>query len=96
MAPMLAAFVGKHVSVLTLDGRNVVGELVGFDQTHNLVLRHARERNFERGAAVVHVELGLFLLRGDNLAIVGEISAELDRQTQWSAIRGRSLKPIVH
>jgi small nuclear ribonucleoprotein (snRNP)-like protein len=40
----LETFVNKMISVITGDGRNIVGLMRGFDQTVNIVLQDSHER----------------------------------------------------
>jgi U6 snRNA-associated Sm-like protein LSm8 len=40
----LEAFVNKLISVITGDGRNIIGLMKGFDQTVNIVLEDSHER----------------------------------------------------
>ena len=67
MAAMLEGMVDKVVQVLTNDGRNIIGLLKGFDQTTNVILDECRERVFSSDAGVEEVQLGLYILRGDNM-----------------------------
>lgn len=55
------------ISVVTCDGRNLVGNLRGFDQTTNLILDECHERVFSPDAGVEQVVLGLYIIRGDNM-----------------------------
>lgn len=43
------------------------GTLKGFDQTVNLILSSSHERVFSSGAGVEVVQLGLYIIRGDNM-----------------------------
>ena len=55
------------VSVITSDGRNIVGSLKGFDQTTNIILEQSHERVFSEEKGVVQNPLGLYIVRGDNM-----------------------------
>lgn len=55
------------ISVITNDGRNLVGNLRGFDQTTNLILDECHERVFSPDAGVEQHVLGLYIIRGDNM-----------------------------
>ena len=57
----------ETVSVITSDGRNIVGTLRGYDQAINIILADSHERVFSSSRAVEVVELGLFVVRGDNM-----------------------------
>lgn len=68
------------------DGRVVVGKLLGFDQVSNLVLSECVERIFRADAGVDVVSLGVFVLRGDNVAAVGEMDEAVDGTIKWNEI----------
>jgi U6 snRNA-associated Sm-like protein LSm8 len=60
------------VCVLTADGRLIVGQLVGHDQVQNLIMNDAHERVYSADENVEKVPLGLYVIRGDNLCVIGE------------------------
>ncbi|KAG8459694.1 hypothetical protein KFE25_003146 [Diacronema lutheri] len=96
MASDLQSCVGKPVHVVTNDGRHLLGVLKGYDQKTNVVLDESHERVFAADAPVEQVPLGLYLVRGDNIAVIGEIDEELDAELDLSTIVAQPLKPIVH
>jgi len=83
MSSSLSTFVDKFVTIITTDGRLLVGYLRGYDQTTNLILSGAQERTISPDEPVVTEELGLYILRGDNVALVGETDEERDQKTNW-------------
>jgi U6 snRNA-associated Sm-like protein LSm8 len=83
---LLVEFLEKRVAVVTNDGRIVVGELLGFDQVSNLVLRKCVERVFGAASGVESVEHGVYVLRGDNVAAVGEIDEARDSAVKWGEV----------
>eukprot|EP00898_Chlorokybus_atmophyticus_P003215 jgi/Chlat1/3895/Chrsp26S04179 len=87
----LESLVDQPISVITSDGRNIVGVLRGFDQTTNLILDESHER-----AGVEQLVLGLYVIRGDNIAVVGELDEELDSNLDLNAIRAHPLKGVAH
>ncbi|KAK2170610.1 hypothetical protein NP493_1147g00081 [Ridgeia piscesae] len=72
------------------------GTLKGFDQTINLILDESHERVFSSGQGVEQVVLGLYIIRGDNVAVIGEIDNELDKQMELSSVRAEPLNAVVH
>uniref|UniRef100_A0A7R9VU33 U6 snRNA-associated Sm-like protein LSm8 n=1 Tax=Chlamydomonas euryale TaxID=1486919 RepID=A0A7R9VU33_9CHLO len=92
LAPML----DTTVCVITNDGRNLVGMLRGYDQTNNIVLEECHERVYSTKAGVELEPLGLYMVRGDNVAVVGEIDDEVDSKIDFNALRAPPLKPIRH
>lgn len=47
-------------------------------------------------AGVEQVVLGLYIIRGDNIAVIGELDADMDAKTDLGAVRAAALKPVVH
>mmetsp|Transcript_37306 Transcript_37306/g.75579 ORF Transcript_37306/g.75579 Transcript_37306/m.75579 type:complete len:100 (+) Transcript_37306:129-428(+) len=92
----LQGLIGLPVSIITNDGRNIVGTLRGLDQKLNVILEDCHERLFSKDAGVEQDQLGLYIVRGDNMALVGEVDEQLDGQTDWTAKRADPLKHIVH
>ena len=62
----------EKLFIVTSDGRTIVGTLLGNDQVQNLILNDAIERVYSSDADVEEVPLGLYVIRGDNLCLVGE------------------------
>lgn len=96
MSNALETFVNHSVSVITADGRVIIGTLKGFDQTINLILDDSHERVFSSSEGVEHVVLGLYIIRGDNVALIGEIDEVTDKQLDLGDIRAEPLNPVVH
>ncbi|CAK9795502.1 U6 snRNA-associated Sm-like protein LSm8 [Anthophora quadrimaculata] len=96
MASGLESYVNHTVSIITSDGRNFIGTLKGFDQTINIILDESHERVYSTTQGVEQVVLGLHIIRGDNVAIVGELDDEMDARLDLSAIRADPLSSIVH
>ncbi|GFG40434.1 hypothetical protein Cfor_01603 [Coptotermes formosanus] len=72
------------------------GTLKGFDQTINLILDESHERVYSTNQGVEQVVLGLHIIRGDNVAIVGELDENLDSRLDLSSIRADPLNHVVH
>ncbi|KAL7288691.1 U6 snRNA-associated Sm-like protein LSm8 [Trichogramma pretiosum] len=96
MASGLESFVNHTVSIITSDGRNFIGTLKGFDQTINLILDESHERVYSTNRGVEQVVLGLHIIRGDNVAIVGEVDDEMDARMDLSVIRAEPLSAVAH
>lgn len=86
---LLLEYVDKRVNVITNDGRNVTGTLRGFDQVCNVILEKSIERIFSQSAGVETVTLGLYIIRGDNIAVLGEIDQEQDAKVPWHTTKVR-------
>ena len=93
----LGELVGKMVTVVTMEGRTLVGVLRGRDALNNLVLADAHERLFSPDRAGCEREpLGLFLVRGDSVALVGELDEDEDARVEWSKVRGSVLEDVSY
>mmetsp|Transcript_8160 Transcript_8160/g.24151 ORF Transcript_8160/g.24151 Transcript_8160/m.24151 type:complete len:96 (-) Transcript_8160:1600-1887(-) len=89
MASTLAEWRDKSICVVTGDGRIILGDLVGHDQVQNLILNDAKERVYSDGAPPETVELGLYVIRGDNVCLVAEYDVGL-----WTDEAVAPLAPI--
>lgn len=67
MASTLKDLLEKTVSIITNDGRNIIGLMKGYDQTLNVVLEESHERVFSPNEGVSQTVLGLYIIRGDNM-----------------------------
>lgn len=94
MASALSEYENKSVHIITSDGRNIVGKLSGYDQLQNLILSEASERIFSSVSKPEVVPLGLFVVRGDNVAVVAFVEEKDD--VGWEAVQCEPLRPIQH
>ena len=94
MASSLVSYVGQLVEVVTWDGRLIVGNLKGFDQQTNLILTNSEERVFSITAGVEKQPLGLYVIRGDTVAVIGEIDKDLDGVLDFSSIKAAPVKNL--
>ena len=62
---------------------------VGHDQVQNLILNQAQERVYVEDAPAETVDLGLYVIRGDNVALIGEFDPNL-----WTEDPAQPLPPI--
>ncbi len=83
----------ETVSVVTNDGRTLLGQLTGFDQTLNIILKDTQERIFSMDG-VETVSLGVYIIRGDNIAIVGLVDKTLDAGIVWTDVKAEQLPQI--
>jgi U6 snRNA-associated Sm-like protein LSm8 len=89
----------EKVLVITVDGRTLVGDLLSCDQVTNIVLNNTVERTIrpaddpEPSSEVSH---GLYLVRGDNITIVGLVDEELDKTIDWEKVRGEVIGTTKH
>ncbi|KAF9694679.1 hypothetical protein EKO04_007639 [Ascochyta lentis] len=95
----LNAYLNKRVSVLTLDGRTMVGTLFSCDGSMNLVLADAYERIIrpaEDGVPSEEVPLGLYIVRGDSVAVCGRVDEDVDGKIDWTKVHGEVLGSTRH
>ena len=70
----------------------MVGILKSCDGSMNLVLADAVERIIrprEEDLKSEEVPLGLYIIRGDTVAVCGRVDEELDGRIDWTEVRGR-------
>ncbi|CAD6194220.1 unnamed protein product [Caenorhabditis auriculariae] len=94
MTSSLDGYMNRVTTVITGDGRTIVGLLKGFDQLINIILEDAHERVYSETAGVETVPLGLYIIRGDNVAIVGEVDEEIDKRIDLDNVKASPLAPI--
>jgi len=85
MASELEGYINHTVTVFTCEGRIIVGTMKGFDQTINLILEDSHERVYST-TGVEQVTLGLYIVRGDNVALVGEVDEEVDKKIDFTSM----------
>ena len=72
MASSIESYVGHTVSVITADGRNIVGTLKGYDQTINIILDESHERVYSQNAGVEQVNIVILICK-DNVSLYTNI-----------------------
>ena len=95
----LKNFTNSRVLILTIDGRTLVGTLVSHDQVTNIVLSNTVERIIrppEDPAPSEEVEHGLYVIRGDNVCLVGLVDEEMDGRIDWGKVRGNVIGTTKH
>ncbi|CAF0758798.1 unnamed protein product [Adineta steineri] len=94
MAQVLDSYINKSVNIVTSDGRIIIGILRGFDQAINIILDDSHERVFSTTEGVEQILLGLYIIRGDNVALIGEIDEELEKNIDFSSIHADPLRAV--
>lgn len=94
MATEIANYIEQQVEVVTWDGRTIVGVLKGFDQNINLILTESHERVYSMQAGIEKVPLGLYVIRGDTVAVIGEINKEVDSLLDFGSIKAAPIKSL--
>lgn len=78
-----------------MDGRTLLGTLLSTDQLTNLVLTDTVERiirTTDDDEPSSQVEHGLYLIRGDNVVICGEIDEKIDGDIDWTKVKGEVIR----
>lgn len=86
----------KSVSVITSDGKVLVGTLKGIDKTTNVILDDSHERVFSSDQGVEKHQLGLCVIRGENVALIGEVDRDIDHKLDLGKCKAKPLKPVTH
>lgn len=112
----------EKVCIITTDGRNLVGTLVAFDNTTNLVcplpptpslfeqqltppppptqvLKSTVERVIrspEDGEPSSEVPHGLYVVRGENVCLIGLVDETLDESINWTEVKGAPIGTTKH
>ncbi|KAI5057685.1 hypothetical protein GOP47_0027700 [Adiantum capillus-veneris] len=73
----LADNLDKKLLVILRDGRKLIGTLRSFDQFANVVIEGAVERIIV-GDQYCDVSLGLYIIRGENVVLIGELDSTRD------------------
>lgn len=81
----------KRLMVLLRDGRTLIGYLRSVDQFANLVLHRCIER-IHVGSDFGDIPRGVFVVRGENVVLLGEIDEEKETNT---TLREVSLEEIL-
>ncbi|KAL2165621.1 hypothetical protein VTG60DRAFT_4242 [Thermothelomyces hinnuleus] len=95
----LNSYTEKKVCIITTDGRNLVGTLAAHDHTTNLVLKNTVERVIrspEDGEPSAEVPLGLYIVRGENVCLVGLVDEALDASINWAEVKGAAIGTTKH
>ncbi|CRK97580.1 CLUMA_CG010966, isoform A [Clunio marinus] len=75
----LLDLIDRKLMILLRDGRTLIGFLRSCDQFANLVLHKAIER-IHVGDKYGDMERGIFIIRGENVVLLGEIDREKEEQ----------------
>lgn len=78
-----------------MDGRTLLGTLLSTDQMTNLVLTETVERiirTSDDDEPSSQVEHGLYLIRGDNVVVCGEVDEKIDGEIDWTKVKGEVIR----
>lgn len=98
MASALSSYQSQTIHILTTDARCFRGTLVGYDQVQNLILQNTTEYIQGDGEDAVEVlPLGLYVLRGDMVAVIGDSGLSEDgKQVDVTVTGYREMHGVRH
>lgn len=86
----------QSVSVITADGKVLVGTLKGIDSGTNVILDDSHERVFSNDHGVEKHQLGLCVIRGENVAVIGQVDRDMDLKLDLTRCKAKPLKQVTH
>ncbi|KAG0293567.1 hypothetical protein BGZ96_002674 [Linnemannia gamsii] len=95
MSDQLRSLVDHPVFVYLTDGRTLVGQLMGYDQAANVILGKTHERIFSSTEGMKSVAIGVYVIRGETIALIGELDEELDDQADYDEMKVEPLDPVM-
>ena len=96
MSSYVENLIGHFVQIISIEGRIFIGELNSYDQLMNIVLKNCIERIFSIDKGVREEKMGLYMLRGDNVAIISEYNLSKEKLTDYSNIKSNKLKEFLN
>lgn len=75
----------KVVLLVLRDGKHLIGRLTSYDNFGSLVLENSSERKFA-GGKYCDVEQGVFLVRGENITLIGEIDTKREAEAKMNGL----------
>ncbi|KAG0030037.1 N(alpha)-acetyltransferase 38, NatC auxiliary [Podila clonocystis] len=94
MSDQVRDFVDQPVFVYLTDGRTLVGTFLGYDQAMNVILTDTHERLFSSTEPMKSVPIGVYVIRGETIAIIGQLDEELDEAADYENMRTEPLDPV--
>ncbi|KAI1319944.1 N(alpha)-acetyltransferase 38, NatC auxiliary [Mortierella claussenii] len=94
MSDQLKSLVERPVFVYLTDGRTLIGQLMGYDQSSNVILGQTHERIFSSTEPMKSVPIGVYVIRGETIAIIGELDEELDEAADYDNMLVEPLDPV--
>lgn len=86
----------QSVGVITNDGKFLVGTLKGADDGTNIILDDSHERVFSEDQGVEKHQLGLCVIRGDNVAMIGLLDRNIDLNLNLSSCKAKPINQVIH
>ncbi|KRW98787.1 Like-Sm (LSM) domain [Pseudocohnilembus persalinus] len=90
----LEDLIEKKVQVITSAGKVLVGILRGLDQSLNCILEGCIERVYSEDQGIQEVKLGLYVIRGEHVASLGEVDLQIEEKISFSDIKAAPINPV--
>ena len=87
------------MQIITTDGRTLLGTLLSIDYSTNLILSSTIERIIRPAddpEPSTEAEHGVYIVRGDNVCVIGLVDEELDAKIDWTRVRGSVIGSTKH
>ena len=94
MASYLENLIDFMVNVITNEGRVFTGILKSFDQSMNMIIKDCFEKVYSKEEGVKFVNMGLYMIRGDNVMIVSEVDENLEKNIDYKEVKAEKLKEV--
>ena len=96
MSGFVDTLLDSEVLLLSIDGRTFKGTLKSFDQRMNTILGNCVEHVYiKEGEPMQEEPLGVYMVRGDNIALISPIDKDLDNVAKENGIfKGKPIAPI--
>ena len=94
MTSYIESLIDQVVTVITTEGRVFTGYLKSFDQSMNIFLKDCFEKIYSKEEGVNFLKMGLYMIRGDNVAIVSEVDELLEKQIDYSTVKAEKLNEM--
>lgn len=87
--------IDKNIQVITTEGRIFTGNLVSFDQSLNVVLQECFEKVYDNSKPVQIENMGVYIIRGDNVCIISKINLDLEKKIDYTKITSEPF-PLIN
>jgi U6 snRNA-associated Sm-like protein LSm8 len=94
MTSYIESLVDSYVTVINTEGRVFSGYLKSFDQSMNIFLSDCLEKIYSLEEGVEFQKMGLYMIRGDNVAVISEVDENLEKQIDYSKVKAQKLKEM--
>lgn len=94
MASYLEGLIDLMVVAITNEGRVFTGILKSFDQSMNMIIKDCFEKVYSMEEGVKFNKIGLYMIRGDNIAIVSEVDENLEKSIDYREVKAEKLNEV--